>query len=123
MAGYAVYNIDDCQRLVRVTMSRLEERINNTEHQLAAFNAHPDIVLLSQLALTKLNRAELKTLNQIKGQVTQLADICVLYDYFMSEMQLIRGKQDRLYGSVRSGNPDLTTIPEIFDTSSFGRFK
>ena len=47
----------------------------------------------------------------------------MILDYYVSEMQRVRTEHDRLYSSIRTGNPDLTTIAEIFETSTFGRLQ
>lgn len=123
VTGYMVCNILSTVKDLfgTRTESRLEERVANAENRLAALNAQQDLMLLSQRALARASRAELKMINTLQGQVGQVADLGVLYDFFVSEMQRVRAKHDRLYSSLRTGNPDLTTIAEIFDTSMFGR--
>jgi transposase InsO family protein/transposase-like protein len=125
VAGYVVSNILTTVKdlFVSRTTSRLEERLSNAENRLAALNARQDLLALSLRALAKFNRAEQKAFNAITGQVSQLADITVLYEFIVSEMQRVSNKHDRLYGSIRTGSPDLVTIAEIFDTSTFGRLQ
>lgn len=125
VAGFVISNILTTAKdwLVTRTSSRLEERLANAENRLVSLNAQQDLMLISQKALAKTLSVEQKAINQIQGQIAQLADINVLLDYYISEMQMVKSKHDRLWGSIRTGNPDLTTISEIFDTAVFGRLR
>ena len=89
---------------------RLEDRFANSEHELISINARLDLSLVSHKATGKILQLEQKQINQIQGQVTQMADMNVILDYYVGEMQQVRAKLDRLLGSVRTNRPDLITI-------------
>lgn len=125
IAGFMVSNILTTVKdwIIARTSSRIEERVVNAEHHIMSLNAQQDLMLLSQKALAKSMRTEEKVLNQIQTQLSQVADLTTLMEYYISEMQQVKAKHDRLWSSLLTSNPDLTTIAEIFNTTSFGRLQ
>lgn len=125
VAGFMISNILTTVKdwIVARTSSRIEERVVNAEHHIMSLNAQQDLTVLSQKALAKSIKTEEKAINQIQGQLAQMADLTTLMEYYISEMQQVKAKHDRLWSSLATNNPDLTTIAEIFNTTSFGRLQ
>lgn len=125
IAGFFVSNIITTAMdwLMTRSASHLQERLASAEQRLVALNAQIDLYQISIKAMERTLRAEQAAINLIHQQVGQLAELSVLVDYYIAEMHMVRAKHDRLFSSLRTGNPDLTTIAEIFDTAAFGRIQ